>query len=150
MSEEQNANSVGVKLPIKTKIAVWWLYIVLTALFISAFVVLSSVSNTDAQGPVGFVTVCIAFPICLLFLIPGFLLPLKKRFCWTISILMLSLEIFGTVGGCIYLAATEDWGFLYLILFDIIFLIPLILLVLDRKNYFEMVRQRELEKNAKE
>jgi hypothetical protein len=31
----------------------------------------------------------------------------------------------------------------------IILLVPLILIILDRKNYFEMLRQRELEKTVK-
>ena len=140
MSEEQKATIV--KLPTKTKIAVWWIYIISIAIAIAAFVVLILVSNfEDAQGPVWFVTVCIAFPIWLLLLIPGLLLPLKKRWCWTTSISVLSLEIICIIGGCIYLAETKGVYFLEWSFFTIILFVPLILIILDRKNYFEMLRQ---------
>jgi hypothetical protein len=140
LSEEQKIDKT--KLPTKTKIALGWIYIISIAIVIAALVVLISVSNfEDAQGPVLFVTVCIAFPIWLLFLLPGILLPLKKRWSWITSIIIVSLEITGILGGCVYLATNVSVYLLQWSFFTIILFIPLILLVIDRKNYFEMLRQ---------
>ena len=153
MNEEQKVNTTRAKLPTKTKVAVWWIRII-AALVVIGGLIFSVVSFTtaapvvkeDVSGIFAFVVAAIVLPIWLLFLLPSIFLVFKKNWGWTTSIIMLSLEILGVWGVCIHFAISKGIYCLQYTPATIFLLIPLILVILDRKNYFEMVRQRELEK----
>jgi hypothetical protein len=143
------------KLPTKTKIAVWWIRIIAALVAIGGLIVLfvslttaAPVVKEEGTGTFFFVVVVIVLPIWLLFLLPSIFLASKKPWGWTTSIIMLSLEILGSLGVCIYFATTDGLYYLQYTPAIIILLVPLILIIIDRKNYFEMVRQRELEKKV--
>jgi hypothetical protein len=145
------------KLPVKTKIAVWWIRIIAALVAIGGLIVIFVTLTTAADivkeeeiGILFFVVVTIVLPIWLLFLLPSILLVLKKPWGWTASTITLSSEIMGVLGVCIYFAITEGLYYLQYTPATIFLLVPLILIILDRKNYFEMIRQRELEKKDPE
>ena len=153
MSEEQRATIAKAKLPTKTKIAVWWIRIIAMLMAIGGLIVLFvSVAKAppmvkeEGSGILFFVVVAIILPIWLLFLLPSIFLPLRKTWGWITSMTILSLEILSILGVCIYCATTDGLYYLQYTPSIILILIPLILILLDRKNYFEMVRRRELEK----
>jgi len=61
------------------------------------------------------------------------------------------LEIIIILAVCIFGAIHYRYSYiLKLISIVIFYLVPFTLIILDGKNYFEMVRQRELEKKGKE
>lgn len=140
------------KLPTKTKIAVWWIFIVgvvfvaLTALFLGCSPEPESRNNLWIGIAVGF-----------LYILPGILFYVKNKLAWISAIVIISVDL---IFWLIYLVlnAVDNYKAEHPVFKDITFLIypilliliPLILLILDQKNYFEMVRQRELEKKGTE
>ena len=148
MSEEQKIDKT--KLPTKTKIAVWWIRIFSIGIVISciAQVLLCFTDPTLFDSAI---YALVFLPIWILFLLPSILLPRKRRWCWIISIIILSLEILIILAVCIFGAIHYRYSYyLELIPIVIFYLVPFILIILDRKNYFEMHRQQELEKKATE
>gem|GEM_PF-6596170 len=86
-------------------------------------------------------------PVWVLFLLPSILLSRKRRWCWTTSIIVLCSEI--VIILAVFIFGAIHYGYSYyleLIPIVIFYLVPFVLIILDRKNYFETVRQRELEK----
>jgi len=150
LSEEQQVDKTKLKLPTKTRIAVWWLIIVGLALTLLAIVYMfalflqclwSSPSNS------GLTYVMMLFGGAFT-LISG-ILPLKRnKLAWKFSVGVLVIAMICSIGGYLYLSM-DPGGFsktLIIILAGlIIYLAPLILIILDRKNYSEMLRQREKE-----
>jgi hypothetical protein len=135
------------KLPRKTRIAVWWIRILSIVTFIScaAFVLFCF---TDPDFFNGAFWALVFLPVWILFLLPSILLPRKRWRCWTTSVIALSLEITTILAVCIFGAIHYRYSYyLELIPIVIFYLVPFALLILDRKNYFEKVRQRELEKH---
>lgn len=134
------------KLPIKTKIAVWWIRISSIGIVISciAQVLLCFTDPTLFDSAI---YALVFLPIWILFLLPSILLPRKRRWCWTTSIMILCLEIIIILAVCIFGAIHYRYSYyLELIPIVVFYLVPFALIILDRKNYFEMIRQRELEK----
>ena len=150
MSEEQKAIIAKAKLPTKTRITVWWIRIFSIGIVIScaAYVLLCFRDPTFFDSAIYAV---VFLPIWILFLLPSILLPRKRRWCWTTSIMILCLEIIIILAVCIFGAIHYRYSYyLELIPIVIFYLVPFILIILDRKNYFEMLRQQELEKKATE
>jgi hypothetical protein len=138
------------KLPRKTRIAVWWIRILSIVMFIScaAFVLFCF---TGPDFFYGAFWALVFLPVWILFLLPSILLPQKRHWCWTTSIILLCLEIIIILAVCIFGAIHYRYSYyLELIPIVIFYLVPFALLILDRKNYIEMVRQRELEKKTDE
>jgi hypothetical protein len=132
------------KLPIKTKIAVWWIIvigIILTIVLISAVP-----AFTDWSYPIDQTLYWIAIAIGFLIISPSILICFKNKLIWISSTIILSVEVLLEMATIGYIASECLHCALPLICFFPLLLIPLILLILDKKNYFEMVRQRELEK----
>jgi hypothetical protein len=136
------------KLPTKTKIAVWWTFIVgLACVALTAFFLGCSPEPESKNS------LWIGIAVALLYIFPCALLYMKNKLAWKFAIAITSLEL---IIWLIYLiiCAVDNYKAKRPIFSDISFLIypilliiiPLILLILDRKNYFEMARQRELEK----
>jgi len=160
VSEEQRANRSEVSLPTKSKIAAWWLKIIGVLLTILAVVSLvSSWFSSFDSGPVGrnwFVLGLLLVLSCILLLCSGILISKISGRSWVLgsALLIMGMILFATVflidiyqrqipeGGI------TDFTLVILPLGILIYLSPLILIVLDRKNYFEMLRQRELEKKV--
>jgi hypothetical protein len=141
------------KLPIKTLITVLWLIamgVILTTWHLVALFVLSLYS-LDA-GPVnerGNNLVFILLLGSILYIISGIFLSRRSKRAWIVAVTVLSIVTICSIG--IYLYYLSPSGYSYYSAIPIIaYLVPLILLILDRKNYFEMVRQRELEKKDSE
>jgi hypothetical protein len=137
-------------LPTKTKIAVWWILIFSIGIVIScaAYVLLCFKDPTFFDSAIYAI---VFLPIWILFLLPSILLPRKRYWCWTTSIIILCLEIIIILAVCIFGAIHYRYSYyLELIPIVVFYLVPFALIILDRKNYFEMVRQRELEKHKDE
>jgi hypothetical protein len=138
------------KLPIKTKIAVCWIRISSIVIVIScAAYVLFCFTDPDFFS--GAFYALVFLPIWILFLLPSILLPRKRPWCWTTSIIILFLEIAIILAVCIFGAIYYRYSYyLELIPIVVFYLVPFALIIMDRKNYFEMVRQREAEKKKNE
>ena len=152
MSEEQRANRAEVSLPTKTKIAVWWLSLMGMALIIFHFIVVSMVWAFPLDsGPTGKPVNPLLFLLIgsIFYFASGFLLSKRSKRFWIITVSILSLISICSIGIYIYVAiddALHAFGMFLISAF--MYLTPLILIILDRKNYFEMVHQRELEKKV--
>ena len=136
------------KLPIKTKIAVWWIRILSIVSFIScAGFIIFCFTNPDFFN--GAFYALVFLPIWILFLLPSVLLPRKRQWCWKTSLTVLCLEIIIILAVCIVGYIHYRYSYIVQLMPIVIFyLVPFILIILDRKNYFEMVRQRKLEKHT--
>jgi len=127
--------------PIKTKVAAWWLIMTgglesITCLFF-IMLIMSGSCWAGIQIPI-----ILFFPSFLTFLSGFFLLKRKKWFWWFI-IILLFIEVFLTglftffhVRACIRGGFPIVSGYVIL---PFLFLLPFILLLLDRKNFFKIV-----------
>jgi hypothetical protein len=148
MNEEQKVKTSTAKLPIKTKIAVWWTFIlgiVVVIVPLLSFRLFSDYGERDMMFlPLLGITLCIAF----LFSLSGIFLMIRKLWAWNTAVAVLITEL------CllfIYLHVEinlDTFGGPILFIANILLLVPFILVIFDRKNYFAMVRQRELDKKA--
>ena len=128
------------KLPTKTNIVVWWLFVTGTIMIIGFMA--SVPALTDWSSSINPRIYLLAVAVGLLYLIPGILLCMKRNLSWISSIIILSAEAIPfLIMTIIFMNPIPIAGI-------VVVLIPLIFLILDRKNYFEMVRQRELEKKG--
>jgi CHASE2 domain-containing sensor protein len=90
-------------------------------------------------------------PFCGVFtLISGILLGKESKQAWKVTAIILAITIICFLGLSLYSLINAVVYIIPLIslLEGLSCFIPLILIILDRKNYFEMVRQRELEENG--
>jgi len=153
------------RLPIRTKVTIWWLFImgiVVPIAWILSYLIgsnsLDYLSLLFLQSPWGFAILLVSIS-CLP---PAILLLRKAKSDWKEAVIILSIEIICFLSiGLPYLARLDNYDqfvfsqhfpyiFVSIPLLLLSYLIPLILLILDRKNYFEMVRQRELAKKNSE
>lgn len=147
------------KLPTKTKIAVWWLIIIGAALII--FLLLWSsysfyFAHNAGRLQQAIVIAVVLFIGSIFYFASGFFLLMKGKRAWIVVVTLLSIIAICPIG--IYLYESIDFAKysedaanyseipILLLPWALIYLTPLIIVILDRKNYFEMVRQRELEK----
>jgi len=126
MTEKQKGKAAKTTLSLKTEIAVWWICI--TAAIIATSILILS--------PIGLVIACLN-------IILGSLLLTKNKRAWISAIIIFYIVIISII---ILLVLYSDARYFILVLL-LVSLIPFILIILDRKNYFKMVRQRELTKN---
>lgn len=129
-------------LTIKTKIAAWWMMLIGLFGGIGLLLSLMTMVALAAAAPRG-VDIFVILVISSLFLFPFFsgifLLKMKKWAWWFSVIILLIGVIFSQMVAWFF-------GFFPLveptiyILFLIPFLIPLILLLLDRKNFFKVAK----------
>lgn len=152
MSEEQKINAANAKLPTKTKIAAWWILIVGavgTTIATLCFMIWCT-SMPDSQ----FTNTCflpglVIVAVGILYLLPSVLLLKRKSWAWIFAISVLTLELLfftvfytSSLFPCSYCRSPH---YEYTPIF-IIYFVPLILIIIDRKNYFAMVHQHELSK----
>jgi cation transport ATPase len=139
------------KLPTKTKIAVWWLIAfggILTILAILYIFELFLQTLWSSSADYGFLYIVLFLGGIFTFISGIFLLKKSKR-AWIVAVTVLVIATTCSIGGYLQLAidsANYSKIPIALLVGLLIYLTPLILVILDRKNYFEMIRQRELSK----
>lgn len=133
-------------LPKKTKIAAWWIIVVGllgTIVTIPVVGLQTWYSDWTEWSQIFLVVACIIFGIGLVYLLPGILFALNKRWAWTIAISILVMEI----GGFSYFYA---YGFVHddpppypLTPVFLLYLVPLTLATLDVRKYWKMAYHRK-------
>ena len=133
-----------VSLPIKTKIAAWWMIIIGVY---SEYLVINNIIITfglKTEALVFFVAL-ILISLGALCFISGLFLLKRKKWAWWLSIFSLSILLFLNlndliVGLRVLIAIPpSDWnGSFFLLIFPFILLISFILLLLDRKNFWKI------------
>lgn len=148
MSEEQIIDKT--KLPIKTKIAMWWLTVWSVAALVAFIIVIIIDATGDCWTDSCFsaraaivITIPASLVIEILILLPVVFLGMKRAWSWPVSIGLVSVYATATI---IWILSDLSTALEIFLAPGIIMLVTLILLILDRKNYFQMVRQRELKK----
>ena len=145
MSEEQKIDKP--KLPRKTKIAV-----VLTIILgIFGVVVLIGGLLLESIISGGQDPMILFLGLCFLYILSAILICIKNRIAWIFAVVILSGVIaFFLINRLIHIISASDYSItVTVVIAFLVILIPLILIILDRKNYSEMLRQRELEKNTR-
>lgn len=132
-----------IKLPLKTKIAVWWLAVCGMAVVLILIIGIL----TAVEGSYG-----AAFNLALIIMIPAIVvmttlivlpiiaLHMKRKWSWLVAVVLLSVYVTGDIIWLLSDLSNAD-----LLAPGIIMFVPLLLIILDRRSYFEMVRQRELD-----
>ncbi len=143
IDQEINIKSI---FPFKTRIAAWWMLIIGFSALMIAVILYNQMQN--ASGCLlGYI---IIFPITifgLLFFIPGLLILFKKRYGWWLTIIILSIEtiiifkylISSYINGMRVGYVIQISDFTYLLV-SLITIIPLIFLLLDRKNFWKITK----------
>jgi hypothetical protein len=142
LSEEQKANRSEVSLPTKTKIAVWWLALCGMAVVLILIIgILTAVegSNGAAYNLALIILIPAIIVIAILIILPLISLRMKKSWSWAVAVVLLSIYVTGDI---IWLLS--DLSNAGLLAPGIVMLVPLALIILDRKNYSKIVRRREL------
>ena len=139
-----------ISFPIKTKIAAWWITIIGGICLISTIWLFIKIPpDSRVPGTPNFFWFCVFLTPLVLgtigFLFPGtMILYLKIKLGWWLAIIPLSIwTIVIVIWGILYvinnlgsLSVVSLLGFTLLITFVVI--IPLILLLLDRKNFWKI------------
>jgi hypothetical protein len=157
LSEEQQVEKI--KIPTKTKIAVGWLILMGVVLIIWHIIFLLfsigySLDSGPTQGTIGFVLFLLIGSI--FYFASAFFLSIRGM--WICIVVVLFIIAIYSIGFYSYLCTISylsTFNHLHLIpiplfLGSLIYLTPPILLIIDRKNHFNLLRQLELEKNATE
>jgi hypothetical protein len=146
------------KLPIKTKVAVWWLITISVILTIYGIVLLSLAESGNEWSIYNYVFFAVALVSAFFYLISGILFAVKKRGTWVAAVVILSLITLATIINApygvhlnlylfdLFLDDTEGGSTIHqLLLFisTLSTLIPLILAVSDVKNYWAMTEEVE-------
>ena len=151
-----------VHLPIKTKIAAWWLIVmgILLAICNAAFAFLVAAYNfaqsIDAYSGPSLNSFWFLIPMIgsIFAICSGISLSRKSKRAWKVAVIALVIAMICSIGVYLFLSIDIYDNYLIttivLLIGSLIYLTPLTLIVLDRKNYFEMVRQRELKKKGNE
>jgi hypothetical protein len=147
------------KLPAKTKIAIWWLIVVGIVLTIglSGLLLLAIIFSIpiDSEPAVPNLVLYFFLPFCGIFtLISGIFLRKESKQAWKVAAVVLFIAIIYSLGICLYIVIHHCDNLSYMIpivllIGSVIYLTPLIIIIVDRKNYFAMLYQRELKKELK-
>ncbi len=146
------------KLPIKTKIVVWsilsFVIIIIITVPVLSSIYVSFQSEKWIQGNIVFVLGFLGMGSSLFLL--------KNRWAWAIAVSVIFIAMLDALSGLTkllidyiphytYYISHYYYATIMLFVFLLgffIYLISSLLIILDRKNYFEMVRQRKLEKKG--
>ena len=135
-----------IKLPLKTKIAVWWLAVCGMAVVLILIIgILTAVEGS--YGAAFNLALIIMIPaivvMTILIVLPIIALRMKRTWSWVVAVVLLSVYVTGDIVWLLSDLSNAD-----LLAPGIIMFVPLLLIILDRRSYFEMVRQRELDKKV--
>ena len=130
-----------VSLPIKTKIAAWWLVVIgstasIVCIFFAAGVILTQACTAIAIVPI------MLFPPSFLTFLFGFFMLRRKKLAWLLGITILFIEVLisiwlSSLNIKAYIIGNFPPHFEYVIL-PLLFLPPFFLLLLDRKNFWKV------------
>jgi hypothetical protein len=165
MNEEQKVNNEKAGLPLKTKIAMWWLSILGVAAIIALIIgmIIAAEDLPYQSYSAGWATALLfilpaIIVIEILIFLPVIFLGKKKGRSWAFAVGLMSVYIIATfiyiiwaVGACLavntdhvnYFGQLLSPGIAVLV----VMFVPLFLTIFDKKKYSEIVRQRELTKN---
>jgi|GEM_PF-5105716 len=134
------------KLPFKTKIAVWWLAVCGVAVVLILIIgILTAVEGS--YGAAFNLALIIMIPaivvMTILIVLPIIALRMKRTWSWVVAVVLLSVYVTGDIIWLLSDLSNAD-----LLAPGVIMFVPLLLIILDRRSYFEMVRQRELDKKV--
>lgn len=135
-----------IKLPLKTKIAAWWLAVCGMAVVLILIIgILTAVEGS--YGAAFNLALIIMIPaivvMTILIVLPIIALRMKRTWSWVVAVGLLSVYVTGDIIWLLSDLSNAD-----LLAPGIIMFVPLLLIMLDRRSYFEMVRQRELDKKV--
>lgn len=149
MNEEQKVNKTNANLPTKTKVAMWWLCTI-GIIWIVMPLTLSKAFSDQSELDKAFQNlIVIGISIAILLVFPIILLYFRRKKTWALAIVTLSLElILLVVYLLVKLSEYKIYDYIFFSLFIACLLLPLILIILDRKNYLALVRQTKLDKKA--
>jgi hypothetical protein len=141
-----------ITLPTKTKIAAWWMIVVLPLVLIGSFYYGTEGGSTPAAGP--FLGLIFIFTIVssFIFSLAGIFVLLRKKWAWGGSFLFLLIYLilwlialvdeFGGLSWCLeqgysmFYRSCRDFTVIFAM--NVFLLIPFILFLLDRKNYWKI------------
>jgi hypothetical protein len=137
-------------LPNKTKMAAWWIIIIggIWSIYLTWVIGLSLIFiplipswgiNSGVQIGIEVMGAALLIPsLFFLIPIPGFFILMRKRWAWWVSIIIYGLISFYFFSRLftvtIFLVSLNAFDYCYLLSF----LVPFILLLLDRKNFFKI------------
>ena len=148
MENNKRENKSRSKFPILTKISIGWLFLAP----IIGFTIYVNYKSSDIGGSLFpefyFIGIFIAL---VLYWLPGIFLTARRRWCWDIAVFLLSTYAIGILIFCIgsyqhfiqFWEIEKDNVLVYASCFGSA-LLPLILVLLDRRNYFKMIHERAL------
>lgn len=148
------------KLPTKTKIAMWWLTLVgllliAYSIYCLLFAFTMSFDTPSSERGELFRYMGLFLLGNVLYTLSGIFIYIKTKWAWTVTMTILSIVAICYIGIYLYFViddfsrygALSDYSYILIALLgSLILLIPLVLITIDRKNYLEMVHQRELDK----
>jgi hypothetical protein len=127
-----------VTLPIRTKVAVWWLIVIGLLLSITVLIFFFQLSEEDTEYALAALAgLIIATVIGVSFIGPGIMLLMRTAGVRVVAITILTLDLFGALAWLISSLCDAPSSTVYimpLVLF-FVYLIPLILVILDAKKY---------------
>ena len=135
--EQETQKNIENKLPTKTKIAAVWL---IGFGIISTLIVITDETFTESYLLFVFQFILLIWS-CLFYIVPVFLIKKKKWSWWLLIIILFILTIIFVRETFILVLApffTPNERFVEELVFTILFFIPLILLLRDRKNFFKV------------
>ena len=125
----------GTRLPMKTKIAVWWILIVSVGGTIGGYIEANNLASDLSDMSVGAALFVITLLLSFFYFISGIFLTFKTKSAWIISVSILSLEI--GASSILYLPALYFYPLYSPIL--ILYIVPIILILSDKRNYWIML-----------
>lgn len=138
-SEEPDLREVN--LPLKTRIATWWISIVTVIVVIVAIVIVIQEYQKSHHEDLGLelaMYIFLILGVSILFLLPIMLVELRKKWSWIAAIILFIIEIYSGTGS---LFMAIDFLAIFVVL---AYIIPLGLIFFDRRNYWKMLDERAM------
>lgn len=125
-----------ISLPLKTRIATWWIAVVTLIAVVVAIVIVTREYQNTHHEKLGLELAMYIFLILgdsILYILPGILVELRKKWPWIVATTLLFVEI-------IVVTITLFMNFDYLgSLLLLAYLVPFVLIFFDRRNYWKML-----------
>jgi membrane-associated HD superfamily phosphohydrolase len=128
-----------VSLPLKTRVATWWIAVVTLIAVVVAIVIVVQEYQKNHHEELGLelaIYIFLILGVSILFLLPVILVELRKKWSWIAAIILLTIEIYFSTGSLFM--AINYLAFLGLLAY----IIPLGLIFFDRRNYWNMLCER--------
>jgi len=123
------------KLPMKTKIAVWWILIVSVGGTIAGETYVNRGSSDSPFPEIVALVSWIIFLFCFFYFISGIFLIVKMKSAWVVAMVFLSLGLIAF--SIFYALVLLPEAYLFFPIF-LLYLVPLVLIISDQKNYWKM------------